>query len=158
MKTSKMVSYEIFLSLLLFISLYNAQELITTNTGLQFEDTETVNNCNSKAEIGTLLSVHYSGYFVNGTKFDSSYDRNEPLTLILGECPTTLIRGWVEGLRGMCEGEKRKLIIPPSLGYGEEGKGIIPGNTTLQFDVELTKLYENANKDEFQEIRKKFNC
>ena len=99
--------------------------MITTDSGLQIEEIKRTDNCEPKAEIGSLLSVHYTGYFVNGTKFDSSYDRNEPLTLILGNCPTTLIRGWVEGLQGMCDGEKRKLIIPPQLGYGEKGKGKI---------------------------------
>ena len=115
-------------------------------------------NCNLKKEIGTFLSEHCSGYFVNGKKLDSPYHQNEPLMLIVDECPKNLMRGWVEGLQGMCKGGKRKSILSPLLGYGEEGKAIIPGNTTLQFNVELTKLYKDKNKDKFQEIRKTFNC
>ena len=148
--------YLIPLFSVIFVS--KANQMITTDSGLQIEEIKRTDNCEPKAEIGSLLSVHYTGYFVNGTKFDSSYDRNEPLTLILGNCPTTLIRGWVEGLQGMCDGEKRKLIIPPQLGYGEKGKGKIPGNTTLHFDVELTKMYESPSEEELQEIREKFSC
>ena len=148
----------IFIALFCFIFISKANEIITTDSGLQIKEIKRIDNCESKAEIGSLLSVHYTGYFVNGTKFDSSYDRNEPLTLILGNCPTTLIRGWVEGLQGMCDGEKRKLIIPPQLGYGEKGKGKIPGNTTLHFDVELTKMHESPSEEELQEIREKFSC
>ena len=148
--------YLIPLFSVIFVSM--ASQLIKTDSGLQIEEIKRTDNCEPKAEIGSLLSVHYTGYFVNGTKFDSSYDRNEPLTLILGKCPTTLIKGWVEGLQGMCDGEKRKLTIPPHLGYGEKGKGKIPGNTVLHFDVELTKLYENPSEEKLLGIREKFSC
>ena len=153
-----MVHHTIFISIFCYIFVSKANQIITTDSGLQIEEIKRTDNCESKAEIGSLLSVHYTGYFVNGTKFDSSYDRNEHFTLILGKCPTTLIRGWVEGLQGMCDGEKRRLTIPPQLGYGEKGKGKIPGNSTLHFDVELTKLYEIPSEEELQEIREKFGC
>ena len=102
--------------------------------------------------------MHYTGCFVNGTKFDPSFDRNKTLVIVLGECPATLIKGWVEGIQGMCVGENRKLIIPPHLGYGTKGKGVIPGNTTLHFDVILMDLDVNPAIKKLQEIEEMFNC
>ncbi len=80
------------------------------------------------------VTVHYTGWFVDGTKFDSSVDRNQPLSRPLA----TLIKGWVEGLSGMKIGGKRKLIIPHTLAYGEAGmEGRIPPRALLIFDIEL---------------------
>jgi FKBP-type peptidyl-prolyl cis-trans isomerase len=89
-----------------------------------------------EAHEGMMVSVHYTGYLMDGTKFDSSMDRDEPLEFVLGS--GRVIRGWEEGIAGMKTGEKRKLIIPSQLGYGERGwPGLIPANADLVFDVHL---------------------
>jgi FKBP-type peptidyl-prolyl cis-trans isomerase FkpA len=85
---------------------------------------------------GMDLTVQYTGWLKDGTKFDSSLDRGEPYTFRLGE--RRVIQGWDEGITGMRVGGKRRLEIPPALAYGERGKGgDIPPNATLVFDIEL---------------------
>ena len=106
----------------------------TTASGLQFE--ELVVGSGNAATAGQKVSVHYTGWLTNGTKFDSSKDRNEPFVFPLGK--GHVIKGWDEGVAGMKTGGKRTLIIPPQLGYGARGAGgVIPPNATLKFDVEL---------------------
>ena len=88
------------------------------------------------AASGQKVTVHYTGWLTNGTKFDSSKDRNEPFIFGLGK--SQVIRGWDEGVQGMKVGGKRKLTIPPAMGYGARGAGgVIPPNATLVFEVEL---------------------
>lgn len=87
------------------------------------------------AETGKTVTVHYTGKLTNGTKFDSSLDRKEPFTFTLGA--GDVIEGWNKGLVGMKVGGKRRLTIPSELGYGARGKGKIPPNATLIFEVEL---------------------
>ncbi len=88
---------------------------------------------------GNVVLVHYSGYLTNGTKFDSSVDRGKPFSFVLGT--GEVIKGWDKGVAGMREGGKRKLTIPPYMGYGERGAPpVIPPNATLVFDVELLKV------------------
>lgn len=85
---------------------------------------------------GNRVSVHYTGWLTNGTKFDSSHDRNQPFEFQLGA--GQVIPGWDEGVAGMRVGGKRKLTIPPQLGYGARGAGgVIPPDAVLVFEIEL---------------------
>jgi len=112
----------------------NVMPSTTTASGLQIE--ELVVGSGNAATAGQKVSVHYTGWLTNGTKFDSSKDRGEPFIFPLGK--GHVIRGWDEGVAGMKVGGKRKLTIPPQLGYGARGAGgVIPPNATLIFDVEL---------------------
>lgn len=91
-----------------------------------------------EAVSGKTITVNYIGTLADGTKFDSSYDRNQPFIFNLGA--GEVIAGWDQGLTGMKVGGKRKLTIPPSLGYGSQANGAIPPNSTLIFEVELLKV------------------
>ncbi len=106
---------------------------VTTTTGLKYVD-EVVGNGEVPLP-GKTVVVHYTGKLVNGTQFDSSVDRNQPLEFPIGK--GEVIKGWDEGIMTMKVGGKRKLIVPPALGYGSRDKGPIPANSTLIFDVEL---------------------
>ncbi|MCX6641186.1 MAG: FKBP-type peptidyl-prolyl cis-trans isomerase [bacterium] len=109
-------------------------EMITTASGLQYQ--ELVAGSGVEAQAGKVASVHYTGWLTNGTKFDSSIDRGHPFDFQVGV--GQVIKGWDEGVQGMKVGGKRKLIIPPNLGYGDNGAGtLIPPGATLIFEVEL---------------------
>lgn len=112
----------------------DSSEGITTESGLQYIETEA--GTGAQAQAGNKVAVHYTGTLADGTKFDSSFDRDEPIEFVLGK--GAVIAGWDEGIGLMKEGGKATLIIPPALGYGGGGiTGIIPPNATLVFDVEL---------------------
>jgi len=105
-----------------------------TDSGLIIDDLVTGDGAEAKA--GQMVTVHYTGWLTNGSKFDSSKDRNDPFRFKLGA--GQVIRGWDEGVAGMKIGGTRKLTIPPQLGYGARGAGgVIPPNATLVFEVEL---------------------
>lgn len=106
----------------------------TTPSGLQYSIDRP--GTGERPRPGQIVSVHYTGWLTNGTKFDSSRDRNQPLEFPIGA--GRVIRGWDEGVAAMQIGEKRTLVIPPDLGYGARGAGgVIPPNATLVFAVEL---------------------
>ena len=108
-----------------------------SDSGLKYEDTTP--GTGAAASAGQQVSVHYTGWLTNGSKFDSSKDRNEPFEFKLGA--GHVIRGWDEGVQGMKIGGTRKLTIPPQLGYGANGAGgVIPPNATLIFEVELLEI------------------
>lgn len=112
--------------------------MITTASGLQYEDTLLGNGAEAKA--GQRVSVHYTGWLYNdgkqGSKFDSSKDRGQPFQFALGG--GQVIQGWDEGVQGMKIGGTRRLVIPAALGYGARGAGgVIPPNATLLFEVDL---------------------
>ncbi len=108
-----------------------------TDSGLKYDDlTEGGGNT---AVAGKTVVVHYTGWLTDGSKFDSSLDRNQPFQFRLGA--GQVIRGWDEGVQGMKEGGRRKLTIPANLGYGARGAGgVIPPNATLVFEVELLEV------------------
>lgn len=112
--------------------------MITTPSGLQYEDT--VTGSGAVATAGQRVTVHYTGWLYTdgraGDKFDSSKDRNDPFVFPLGA--GHVIKGWDEGVQGMAVGGTRRLVIPAQLGYGARGAGgVIPPNATLLFEVEL---------------------
>ena len=103
-------------------------------TGLMVEQLTT--GAGQAPKAGDVVRVHYTGWLLNGTKFDSSVDRGEPFQFVLGR--GQVIKGWDEGVAQMKVGDKIRLTIPPELGYGARGAGgVIPPNATLIFEVEL---------------------
>ena len=133
------VLISMIVGLLSAVSLSGAEKgnPIETLSGLQYLDL--VKGSGREAHLGETASVHYTGWLKDGTKFDSSLDRGQPFQFRLGA--GRVIKGWDEGVVGMNIGSKRKLIIPPHLGYGNRGVGrVIPPNATLIFEVELLDL------------------
>ena len=112
---------------------------VAAATGLKHQDLKVGDG--PEAVSGKVVEVHYTGWLEDGTKFDSSLDRGEPFSFRLGA--GEVIEGWDQGVAGMRVGGKRKLTIPPELGYGQEGAGgVIPPGATLVFEVELLDVRE----------------
>lgn len=135
-----------FVALLVMVAATSAAATTASESGsggnskrLQIGVKRRVENCQSRSRKGDVLHMHYRGTLEDGTEFDSSYNRGDPLTFTLGS--GQVIRGWDQGLLAMCVGEKRKLVIPPELAYGSRGAPpTIPGDATLTFEVELVKI------------------
>jgi FKBP-type peptidyl-prolyl cis-trans isomerase len=115
----------------------DSPETAVTPSGLHIE--ELVVGEGESARVGATAVVHYTGWLVDGTKFDSSVDRDSPFDFVIGE--GRVIKGWDEGVATMRVGGKRKLTIPPDLAYGDRGAGdVIPPGATLVFEVELLEV------------------
>ena len=115
----------------------SAENVVTTDSGLQYVVIEEGDG--ASPQTGQRVFVHYVGTLEDGTKFDSSRDRGRPFDFTIGQ--GQVIKGWDEGVGDMKVGDRRKLIIPPELGYGARGAGgVIPPNATLIFDVELLRI------------------
>ncbi|HEV3204355.1 MAG TPA: FKBP-type peptidyl-prolyl cis-trans isomerase [Gemmataceae bacterium] len=113
------------------------EKMITTPSGLKF--VEVKEGTGEAAKLGDIVEIHYTGWLADKTQFDTSKDRGEPITFQIGS--GLVIQGWDVGIAGMKAGGKRKLIIPPALAYGAEGKDeVIPPNAELTFEVELVKI------------------
>jgi FKBP-type peptidyl-prolyl cis-trans isomerase FkpA len=118
------------------LPLFNQGRIMATTTASGLIIEELVVGNGAEAAAGQTVTVHYTGWLTNGTKFDSSKDRDDPFVFPLGA--GHVIRGWDEGVQGMKVGGTRKLTIPASLGYGARGAGgVSPPNATLVFEVEL---------------------
>ncbi len=113
------------------------KDTVTTNSGLKYIILK--KGSGEQAVVGKEVTVNYIGYLLDGSEFDNSYKRGEPLKFVLGE--GKVIKGWDEGIALMHIGDKFRLIIPPQLGYGERGAGsVIPPNATLIFDTQLMSV------------------
>ena len=131
-----MVDHRVIGLALLLATIYVTGEIQENESGLKIEHISKPDECEKTVVKGQQLSMHYTGTLEDGKKFDSSLDRSEPFKFQIGI--GQVIKGWDEGILGMCVGEKRKLVIPPHLGYGDQGAGdVIPGGATLHFDIEL---------------------
>jgi peptidylprolyl isomerase len=114
-----------------------ASQMVTTASGLKYIDEK--EGTGPSPQAGQRVTVHYTGTLTNGKKFDSSVDRGEPFTFVIGR--GQVIKGWDEGVMTMKVGGKRKLMIPANLAYGNRAVGgVIPANSDLNFDVELLKV------------------
>ncbi|MFZ1850851.1 MAG: FKBP-type peptidyl-prolyl cis-trans isomerase [Nitrosomonas sp.] len=132
----------LFNLIFIFFVIAIAPQIVLANTG-ELQKTDVKVGTGEEAEIGKTVNVHYTGWLYDenapdkkGKKFDSSYDRKEPFSFMLGA--GRVIKGWDKGVQGMKVGGQRTLIIPPSMAYGAKGAGgVIPPDATLIFDVEL---------------------
>ena len=115
--------------------------VVETESGLQYKIE--VEGTGIAPEETDTVEVNYEGRLIDGTVFDSSYDRGESVRFPLNR----VIKGWTEGLTYAKEGGKIQLYVPAELGYGQRGSGPIPGNSTLIFDIELVKVYKAAPKE-----------
>lgn len=138
----------------IFIQFFSLLSLLVWTEGAEATDLKIIDKAigtGAEALKGKVVEVHYTGWLMNGLKFDSSRERQQPFSFTLGG--RQVIPGWDEGVRGMKVGGKRELIIPPEMAYGTRGAGgVIPANATLRFEVELLKVsglkYQNIDNEE----------
>jgi hypothetical protein len=121
--------------------------MTTTASGLKYAIT--TKGSGPAAKPGHVIVAHYHGTFMDGSKFDSSRDRNEPFAFTLGK--GRVIKGWDEGFALLRVGDKATLVVPPELAYGDRPRGPIPANSTLRFDVELLEVKDRALADALRE-------
>lgn len=123
----------------LFPGISSAEQVNWTTTASGLKIADTLLGSGNPVKTGDTVSVHYTGYLEDGTKFDSSLERGAPFEFTVGQ--GRVIKGWEEGLLGMQVGGKRSLLIPPDLGYGPQGyPPVIPPNATLRFEIELVAI------------------
>ncbi|KAJ4728424.1 Peptidylprolyl isomerase [Melia azedarach] len=133
MKVAAAISFLLVLSTL--VSAKKSGDVTELQIGVKYKP----KTCDIQAHKGDKVKVHYRGKLTDGTVFDSSFERGDPIEFELGS--GQVIKGWDQGLLGMCVGEKRKLKIPAKLGYGAQGSPpTIPGGATLIFDTELVSV------------------
>lgn len=137
-----MVNNYVSFSLLLVVLVATAVSCADQGGKLKIGIKKRVENCENKTRKGDIIHMNYVGTLLDGTEFDRS--RDQPLSFTLGS--GQVIKGWDQGLLGMCVGEKRRLVIPSDLAYGERSMGKIPAHSTLVFEVELMKI-ERAGKE-----------
>ena len=143
MTTTKTRSLLLLLVIALFASLVNVHHCAKYDNikNLQVGIKHRPETCDRKVKDGDTIKVHYTGKLTNGEEFDSSIPRGEPFSFRVGA--GMVIKGWDSGLLGACVGEKRKLVIPSHMGYGEFGSPPkIPGGAVLVFDVEVVSIDE----------------
>ncbi|KAM5540271.1 hypothetical protein V8D89_006090 [Ganoderma adspersum] len=135
-------------SMLMLAVAASAEEAAAQPTELKIDRTYVPEDCKVTSQQGDKLHMHYTGkLWTNGNKFDSSLDRGRTFPVTLGAYQ--VISGWEEGLKGMCQGEKRTLTIPSTMAYGSRGFGsVIPANSALVFDVELVQLESQGSHQE----------
>ena len=134
-----MVKLSVALSLILALAACTKKQESEVKTDSGIEMVDLTVGSGTEAVAGKTVTVHYTGTFTDGRKFDSSLDRKEPFTFKLGA--GQVIKGWDLGVVGMKTGGKRTLVIPSNLAYGERGAGaVIPPNSTLKFEIELLKV------------------
>lgn len=151
MKNIFRIKTVVLIIIILFVGFYyinsnnNTEDTVTEEneetkevTELQIEDIQL--GTGQEAQAGDVLSVHYTGTLLDGTKFDSSVDRGQPFQFQLGA--EQVIQGWEEGFAGMRVGGTRRLVIPPHLAYGATERPGLPANSTLIFDVELLEIIQ----------------
>ncbi|XP_065256054.1 peptidyl-prolyl cis-trans isomerase FKBP9 isoform X1 [Emys orbicularis] len=131
-------------------------DLHNPKDGITIENQQVPESCERKSQTGDFLRYHYNGTLLDGTLFDSSYSRNHTYDTYIGK--GYVIAGMDEGLLGVCIGEKRRIIIPPHLGYGEEGRGKIPGSAVLVFDIHVTDFHNPLDSVNITTHYKPSNC
>uniref|UniRef100_A0A8D0EEI4 peptidylprolyl isomerase n=1 Tax=Strix occidentalis caurina TaxID=311401 RepID=A0A8D0EEI4_STROC len=131
-------------------------DLHNPKDGIAIENQQVPESCERRSQAGDFLRYHYNGTLLDGTLFDSSYSRNRTYDTYVGK--GYVIAGMDEGLLGVCTGEKRRIIIPPHLGYGEEGRGKIPGSAVLVFDIHVVDFHNPSDSVSITVNYKPSNC